>query len=267
MDVICFYNRKGGVGKTTSTVNIGACLSKDYGKRVLIVDSDSQCNCSDYLFASTGIQPQATLETYLKDENTDVNEIIYSIRFKTNDNKLPIKTNIDLIPASPYMDSVENFDVTLLKNLLKKVEHEYDYCLIDCTPYLSACTLAAFCASRWIVTVAEPDVDSVGGYNLLMDSINSIKEQGYNDTIELLGMFMNKVHTIDVIGDFIFHNFAKGSGESSFETYVREARIMKQARFFGIPVNYYAASSKIASDYVKLTGEIIERIEKNRRKQ
>ena len=267
MEVICFYNRKGGVGKTTSTVNIGGCLSKVFDKRVLIVDSDSQCNCTDFLFASTGIKPQATLETYLRDESTDINEIVYSIRFRMDDSKLPIKTKIDLIPASPSMDGMENFDVMLLKNLLKKVESEYDYCLIDCTPYLSPCTLAAMCASRWIVTVAEPDVDSVGGYNLLIDTINNIKEKGYNDTLELLGIYMNKVHTVDVIGDFIFHNFSKGAGNSMFKSHVRDARIMKQSRFFGIPANYYAPSSKLAKDYINLTSELIERIEEGKRRK
>lgn len=266
MEVICFYNRKGGVGKTTSTVNIGGCLSKVFNKKVLIVDSDSQCNCTSFLFASTGIEPHATLETYLRDENTDINEIIYSIRFVMDDNKIPITSNIDLIPASPSMDGIENFDVMLLKKLLMKVESEYDYCLIDCTPYLSPCTLAAMCASRWIVTVAEPDVDSVGGYDLLIDSINNIKEKGYNDTLELLGIYMNKVHTVDVIGDFIFNNFSKGAGNSMFKTHVRNARIMKQLRFFGIPVNYYAPSSKLAKDYINLTSELIERIENGRRR-
>lgn len=265
MEVICFYNRKGGPGKTTSTVNIGGCLSKLHNKKVLIVDSDPQCNCTDFLFASTGTEPKATLETYLRDKNTDLDDIIYPITFRISEDKEPVLTNIDLIPASPHMDGIENFDIMLLKELLMSVADNYDYCLIDCTPYLSPCTLAAFCASKWIVTVAEPDVDSVGGYSLLIDTINNVKEKGYNDTLELLGIYMNKVHTVDVIGNFILDSFKKGAGDSIFKSYVRYARIMKQMRYFGIPASYYAPSSNMAKDYEKLTNEIIERIEKIRR--
>lgn len=251
MKTICFYNRKGGTGKTTTAINVAGCLDKYFKKKVLIVDCDTQCNTTNCLL-SEGINK--TLEDYLIDE-ADETEIVYPVHFAQEN-----KSNIKVIPASPYIDSHNIADNYKLKKLLDKLDSQFDYCLIDCTPYLAPMTLMGFCASRYIITITELDTDSVMGYSLLIDEINSVKQQGYNETIELLGMVANKYMKTDKVGNYILENFKDVAGGSLFKTMVRNARIMKQARFFGKPICYFEASSEICKDYKELTKEIIKRI-------
>lgn len=255
MKTICFYNRKGGTGKTTTVVNVGGCLEKFYKKKVLIVDCDTQCNTTDYLLSEDSVTK--TLYDYLNGDVSNIDDITYSVHFE-QENHCKLK----VIPASPYIDSLDKLDNYALKRLLNQVEDKYDYCLIDCTPYLSPLTLMGFCASRYIVTITELDVDSMKGYSLLIDEINKVKEGGYNDTLEMLGMVVNKAIWNDKVGLYIHDNFKEIAHDSLFKSTIRNARIMKQARFFGKPVCYYQPSAEITTDYKKLTKEIMERIGK-----
>ena len=253
MKTICFYNRKGGTGKTTTVVNVGGCLDKFKNKRVLIVDCDTQCNTTDYLLSEDSYTK--TLYDYFDKNIDDVHEIIYSVQFEQE-----TKSKIKVIPSSPHIDSLAMDDVFALKNLLDQVDDEFDYCLIDCTPYLAPLTLLGFCACKYIVTITELDVDSIKGYSLLIDEINSVKERGYNDTIELLGMVANKTVWNDKIGLFIHDNFKEFAQNSLFKSTIRNARVLKQAHFFGKPICYYQPSASVCEDYKKLTNEIIKKI-------
>lgn len=251
MKTICFYNRKGGTGKTTTVINVGGCLDKFYKKKVLIVDCDTQCNTTNCLLSE---EIDKTLEDYLIDE-ANASDIVYPVHFEDE-----CKSRIKVIPASPFIDSHNITDNYKLKHLLDELDSEYDYCLIDCTPYLAPMTLMGFCASRYIITITELDTDSVMGYSLLIDEINSVKQQGYNETVELLGMVANKYMKNDKVGNYILEQFNDIAGNSLFNTKIRNARVMKQARFFGMPICYFQSSAEICKDYKELTKEIIKRI-------
>ncbi len=254
MKTICFYNRKGGTGKTTTVINVGGCLDKYFNKKVLIVDCDTQCNTTNCLLSEEGIR--YTLEDYLTGSISDEKKIIYPVHFSK-----VCKSNIKVIPASAHIDSINITDNYKLKNLLEKVEKDYDYCLLDCsTSHLNPLTLMGFYACRYIITVALMDTDSVMGYSLLMDEINFIKEKGFNDTVELLGMVANMYIKNDKVGNYILEQFKEVAGKSLFESTIRNARIMKQARFFGMPICYFQASAEICKDYKALTQEMLKRM-------
>lgn len=234
---------------------MGGCLDKYFKKKVLIIDGDTQCNTTDYLLSEDSIS--CTLYDYLSGKENDISKITYPVHFEQEQG-----SKIKVIPSSPYVDSLEIQNVFALKEMLEKVEDKYDYCLIDCTPYLAPLTLLGICASDYIITITELDVDSMKGYSLLIDEINSVKEKGYNDTLSLLGMVVNKTIWNDKVGLFIHDNFKDFAKDSMFKSTIRNARVMKQARFFGKPICYYMPSAEICDDYKKLTKEIIERIEK-----
>lgn len=229
-------------------------MDKYKGKKVLIVDCDTQCNTTDYLLDESVIDK--TLYDYLKGDITDISQITYSVHFEIEQG-----CKIKVIPSSPYIDSLDTDNIYALRELLRQVKDKYDYCLIDCTPYLAPLTLMGFCASDYIITIAELDVDSAKGYSLLIDEINSVKEKGYNDTLKLLGMIINKAIWNDKVGLFIHNNFKEKASNSLFKQTIRNARVMKQARFFGKPICYYQPNTDICNDYKELTTEIIERID------
>lgn len=253
MKTICFYNRKGGTGKTSTAINVGGCLEKYHKKKVLIIDCDSQGNTTDYLLDKDEIGK--TLEDYLIDNVENVNEIIYPVLFAEEEN-----SKIKVVPTSPSIDSHNIQDVYKLKEFLQAVEKDYDYCLIDCTPYLAPMTLMGFCACQYIITITELDTDGVNGYNLLIDEINNVKEKGYNDTLELLGLVANKVVWNDSVGNYILESFRNNASDSIFKSTVRSSLTIKQARFFGKPVCYYKPKTNVNDDYRNLTREILKRI-------
>ncbi|MBR5356716.1 MAG: AAA family ATPase, partial [Lachnospiraceae bacterium] len=213
----------------------------------------TQCNTTNCLLSEGDVT--LTLEDYLVGKVKNEEDIIYPVHFAEE-----TKSKIKVIPASSYIDSHNITDNYKLKKLLDKLDNDFDYCLIDCTPYLAPMTLMGFCASRYVVTITELDTDSVMGYSLLIDEINSVKQQGYNETVELLGMVANKYMKNDKVGNYILDQFNQIAGSSMFDTKVRNARIMKQARFFGMPICYFQSSADICGDYKSLTKEIIKRI-------
>lgn len=258
--VLC--NQKGGTGKTFSTVSIAGCLEKEFGKKVLIVDCDSQINCTSYLLTHHTEEIKKDILTCLKKKSSISETIIQSVIPNRVGNLT--KINIFIVPGSRAIDTYNVKDISLLKDMLSEIEEQYDYCLFDCPPHLSDMELAALAIADYVLVPAIADVDSLGGYDFLLDTINQIRDSGINISIRMLGIFFNNVKIVEAAENFILSSSKENMKNEVFKTFIRSSSAVKQARIYGKPINYYKRSNNTAKDCIDLTKEILERIEKEK---
>lgn len=178
--IIAFANQKGGVGKTTSTHNIGVALAQN-GKRVLLIDLDSQAS----LTISVGIEPlevEKNIINVLDKEKCDIKECIINI-----------KENLDIITSTIELASIEmnmqgriNREKILMRSL-EPIKNDYDFILLDCPPQLSILTVNALSGADGVIIPTKTDYLSYRGIELLMDTINDIKDEGINPNLKVIG--------------------------------------------------------------------------------
>ena len=195
MKIIAICNQKGGVGKTTTTINLGAALSK-LGKRVLLIDLDPQRNLSDTL----GYVPDNTPST--------VNELIYFTAYN-----IPVVVSgfirhhdgedLDYIPATPALSSAPTLLATVadgarvlaraivLRSYLGAVKRDYDYVLIDCMPSLGMLTINALAAADGLLAPVEPEEYAVAGISDLLGTVRQV-QRSYNPALEVLGVLLTR---------------------------------------------------------------------------
>lgn len=202
MKVISFINMKGGVGKTTSTVEIGAILAKEHGKKVLIIDIDPQTNATLSLIS---------LEKWeeLKDDSTiadvlGMNKGMSSREEDYNINNAIINNvgginNLDLIPSHLELTFLDLDLVSVparesvLQNKIDKIEAEYDFILIDCPPNLTLAPQNALIVSDYIIVPVVPEIFPSIGLPLLVNRVNKWKKSFKDCTVEFLGVVFTKV--------------------------------------------------------------------------
>lgn len=255
---ISFFNQKGGPGKTTSVVNIGAALAKYLKKRVLIIDCDSQRTATKYLLTYTEGPNHPTIDDYFSG-CLPAKEVVVNVLMESK-GKLET-TNLYCISSCTNIETIAMKDVTDVKEMLLSLEDKYDYCLFDLPPHISGISLSALVASDYIIVPAHADTDSLSGYNDLIDTVNMIREKGWNISLNILGVIFNDVNCQRITQRSILDSCKESMKGIVFETHIKSASVIEQARFFGKPIPYYVSSnSPIGSDYLKLAKEIVKRI-------
>ena len=248
--IISVVNQKGGVGKTTTTINLGAAFA-ELGRRVLLIDFDPQHSLSIGLNVSTR-DIEGSVYNLLMDESTQVSDFL-------------LKTSVpgmDMIPAHEDLSGAEGGLVNviarekILKRVLSTVTDFYDVILIDCQPSLGLLTVNALTASHWVLVPLECEYFALRGVALLDDIIKKVKANT-NPDIELLGilptMFDKKtVHSREVLEQI----------SEAFPAHVFDTTIARTVRFpettvAGEPITSYASSSVGAASYRRLAREII----------
>lgn len=243
-NIIAIANHKGGVGKTTSTQNIGAALSTK-GKKVLLVDLDPQGNLSDAF------------------GHDEVEISIYdALLEKAELPIIPIVKNLDLVPSSLDL-SVAEIELSgktgreyVLKDLIDKVANNYDYILIDCPPSLGLLTINALTACKEVYIPLDAQYFSMKGLDKLIFIINQIKKR-LNKTVEITGVFLTQFDSRVVVNKNIAEMV-----ESSFQKKVFKSRIRRNVALVEAPIENqdiftYAPKSNGAKDYLDLAKEIL----------
>jgi chromosome partitioning protein len=250
-EVIALCNQKGGVGKTTTTINLGAALA-EYGRRVLLVDFDPQ----GALGAGVGIHPH-TLEHTIYDVMIGMDRTAREVIRPTS---VP---GMDLLPANIDLSGAELLLVSevgreqALHRALAPIVDDYDVVLIDCQPSLGLLTVNALTAARWVMIPVECEYFSLRGVALLQDTIRKV-QQRINPDLQLLGvlatMVDRTVHSREVLARVV-----EAFGDQAFHTVVTRTVKFPETSVAGIPITTYAPESAAAAAYRQLAREVLAR--------
>ena len=242
--VIAVANHKGGVGKTTSTQNIGAALAK-LGKKTLLLDLDPQGNLSD-AFGYDDV------EESIYDALTDKAEVPI---IKLGDHLDLIPSNLDLSVAEVELSGRTGREYTL-KDAIDGVVNKYDYVLIDCPPSLGLLTINALTACDEVYIPLDSHYFSMKGLDKLMFIINQIKKR-LNTDIRISGVFMTRYDPRVVVNKNIAAMVEEGFPDTLFKTKIRNNIALVEAPIENQDIFRYAPKSNGAKDYTALTAEIV----------
>jgi chromosome partitioning protein len=251
--IIAFANQKGGVGKTTTTINLGTALA-ELGQRILIVDFDPQGGCAIGL----GIEPGALdLSVYnaLLDRSCEVADVIQKTRVPGVD-LLP--SNIDLAAAELMLVQEVAREQTLLR-VLASLRLDYDFMLIDCPPSLGLLTINALTASDGVIIPLECEYYALRGMALLMDSIDRVRER-LNPRLQVDGIIATMYDARTLHGKEVLQRVKEAFGRRLFETVVRKTIRFAEAPVVGEPILTYASASPGAQAYRQLAQEVMDRV-------
>ena len=250
--VIAMCNQKGGVGKTTTTINLGAALA-ELGRRVLLVDFDPQGSLS----VGLGVNPH-TLEHSIYDlllsRDTSIDDVID----RTGVNNLDIlPSNIDLSAAEVQLVSEVAREQTLLR-VLEPVKPRYDVILIDCAPSLGLLTINALTAADKVIMPLETEFFALRGIALLTDTIAKVTDR-LNPRLEILGILGTMYDPRTLHNKEVLERVVQAFGERVFHTVIRRTVKFPETTVAGEPITTYATNSPGATAYRTLAREVLAR--------
>ena len=250
--IIAFANQKGGVGKTTSCVNIAASLGI-LGHKVLIIDLDPQGNTTSGVGISKKTLKASTKE--LLNGASSLEDIIVETAY---DNLDVIPTNTALAGAEFDLYEFEDSEFRM-KNALADVKDKYDYILIDCPPSLGMLTINAFAASDGVIVPMQCEFYALEGLSQLMVTINRIKRM-YNPDLAITGILVTMYNSRLLLSMQVISELKKHYDDKIFETKISRNVKLTEAPGFGKPAYYHDKSSKGAKEYLEVAKELTTRI-------
>ncbi|TDC48967.1 ParA family protein [Jiangella ureilytica] len=247
-------NQKGGVGKTTTTINLGAALA-DYGRRVLLVDFDPQ----GALSVGLGLDAhdlELSIYNVLMDPSLQAGDIVQ---------KTPIE-GMDLLPANIDLSAAEIQLVTevgreqALGRILKPLAADYDLMLIDCQPSLGLLTVNALTAADGVIVPLECEYFALRGVALLQETIEKVRDR-LNPQLEIEGLLATMYDSRTVHGREVLSRLVEAFGDKVFHTVIGRTVRFPETTVAGLPITSFAPSSRGASAYRQLAREVLARWE------
>ncbi len=248
--IIVFANQKGGVGKTTTAVNLGAYLA-EMGKRVVLVDFDPQSNSS----SSLG----------LSNESPGIYEVIMekvtvgnAVRKTPVDGLYVIPSSIDLAGASvELVNQVER--EYFLKKAIEKIEDSFDYVFIDCPPSLGILTLNGLVAANYVIIPLQCEYFALEGLSFLLDTVKRVQES-LNPGLKIGGILFTMYDTRTRLAHEVVQEVVRLFKDRVFRTIIPRNIRLSEAPSFAQPINVYAPECPGAKSYKKLAEEVIRHV-------
>lgn len=250
--VISMVNQKGGVGKTTSTISLGASLAA-YGRKVLLIDFDPQ----GALSVALGLHPDRldlTIYNLLTERDCHVGDVLVNTGVE----------NLDLIPSNIDLSAAEVQLVNevarehILQRALAPVMDEYDYILIDCSPSLGLLTLNALAASKGVIIPLQCEYFALRGVKLLTDTIEKVQDR-INPDLVIIGILATMYDPRTLHSREVLESVQGRFGELVFETQITRTVKFADASVAGEPITAFAAGSPAAKSYLSLARELVAR--------
>jgi len=249
--IIAIANQKGGVGKTTTTVNLAASLGV-LEKKVLLIDADPQANATSGLGIDVDSVEHGTYQ--LLEHTMGVDDVIISTD----------SPNVDLIPAHIDLVAIEIELVDkdnreyMLKEALKDLGDRYDYVLIDCAPSLGLLTLNALTAADSVMIPIQCEYFALEGLGKLLNTVKSVQKIHNND-LDIEGMLLTMYDSRLRLSNQVVEEVKKHFADMVFDTIIQRNVRLSEAPSYGESIIKYDASSKGASNYLNLANEILKK--------
>jgi chromosome partitioning protein len=250
--ILALCNQKGGVGKTTSTINLGAALA-EYGRRVLLVDFDPQ----GALSVGLGVQPQQldqTIYNVIMERQVGVDDVV--MRTTVDDMDL-LPSNIDLSAAEVQLVAEVGREHTLVRVLRPLIPH-YDFILVDCQPSLGLLTVNALAAADGVIIPLECEFFSLRGVALLIDTIDKVRER-LNPKLEITGILPTMFDPRTLHCREVMARVVEAFGDVVFDSVINRTVRFPETTVAGEPITTWAPRSAGAKAYRELAREVIAR--------
>jgi len=252
--IIAFSNQKGGVGKTTTCVNLAAFLA-EMGKKVLIVDVDPQGN------ASTGVGVQkATSTKTIYNVICDQCDISETVQLTQTKGLEIIPATVDLAGAEIDLVRMGSGREKILANLLKKVRASYDFICIDCPPSLGLLTVNALAAADAIIIPIQCEFFALEGISQLVNTVRLIRKQGINPNLDIDGVVLTMKDNRSTLTEQVANEILKFFGKKVFKTKIPRNVRLAEAPSHGMPITLYDRKCPGAVAYQELTKEFLARV-------
>jgi chromosome partitioning protein len=247
--IISVANQKGGVGKTTTTINLSTMLAKK-GKKVLLIDADPQGN------ATSGVGAEKEVEYSTYDILVSDVEMVQALEKTIIKNLLVCPSNINLAGAEVELVSMMSREQRL-KEKLEEVKDKFDYILIDCPPSLGLITLNAFTASDSVLIPVQCEYYALEGLGQLLNTINLVKKH-LNKHLEIEGALLTMYDARTNLSNQVVKEVKKYFGDKVYKTVIPRNVRLSEAPSYGMPITEYDPRSKGAKTYEKFTKEFLK---------
>ena len=249
--IIAIANQKGGVGKTTTAINLSASLAEK-GRKVLAIDMDPQGNMSSGLGLDKN-SIDGTIYDMIIGE-ADVEEVIHK---NTIENLDILPSNVDLSAVEIEMIDVENKEF-VVKNAIQKVRDNYDYVIIDCPPSLSLLTVNAMTTADSVLVPIQCEYYALEGLSQLIHTVELVKDR-LNPILEIEGVVFTMYDARTNLSLQVVENVKENLEQNIYKTIIPRNIRLAEAPSYGAPINQYDPRSSGAESYMRLAEEVISR--------
>ena len=247
--IIAIANQKGGVGKTTTSVNLSALLAKK-GKKVVLIDADPQGN------ATSGLGVEKDVEKSLYDVLINEEPVAGTLQDTVEKNLKLCPSNMNLAGAEVELVSQMSREHRL-KEQLEGIKDKYDYIFIDCPPSLGLITLNSFTAADSVLIPVQCEYYALEGLGQLLNTINLVKKH-LNKSLEIEGALLTMYDIRTNLSNQVVKEVKKYFDNKVYKTVIPRNVRLSEAPSFGMPITMYDPKSKVARSYEKLAKEFLK---------